>query len=343
MPNFVKDLSEAKRLDDAAKSFGRLDQWTIKDGETAYLRLISEETITIGTHRFVETKDKPADCNWTKWPKAMWAICARDKAFRVVVGGEATDEFEEGYGTCYIHDKWSGVRGGKFNKDLGTPDDITYGLAVIRQVVTDPRTNRATGFSDETFEHKMSDGAVVVLPKIVVIAQKYSQFWGAVQAGAFLPPHSICDKDWIVSRKENDLTVTAGTPTPDLKPGSGAWARYDKAMQILEVSLDKYITDHSSPDHYARFFIPGATPTGGYGRGGGDSEEDADSKGAPAASPAAAELEPGKMAAFRQSLSSRAPAAEVAQQAQAAAADGLVAPTAASAAAEAQIAEMYQQ
>ena len=327
MPNFARTLDQAKSRDDAAKSFGRLDQWSIKDGETSYLRLISEDTISVGTHRFIPTKPQPEDCKWTKWPGAMWAICARDSAFRIVVDGEATDAFEDGYGQCYIHDKWGGVRGGKFNKDQGVPDEITYGLAVVRKVVPDLATGRIAGFTDETFEHRLPDGQIVKLPRLVIVAQKFSQFWNPVRAGAYMPPYSICDKDWIVDRKGNDLMVTGGTPTPELKPGTPLWARYDKAITILDASLDKYVLDHSNHDHYARFFIEGESPAGGYGRGGDDAEDEGGAASAgPVTTPANTELPQDQMDAFRQSLSGRAPgaSAETAATATAAAAAGIV-------------------
>ena len=313
MPIFNDDLDEAESRDAASKSFNRLNEWSIKDGEKLFLRFIRNGAIPMDVHQYIPTKDKPEDCNWTKWPSMMWGVCPRDKAFRVAgPDGRPTDEYEEGYGECYIHVAYAGQKG-KFGKDMGVPVVVSYGLAVPRKIVLDPVTGKPRGLEDETFEFRTPEGDIVRLPKVVIVAQKYAQLWGAVNATKFLPNSSICDRDFQIVRKENDLKVTALDKTPEHQPGTPSWERYKQAVELLDVSVEKYLTDHASRDHYARFFIPGETPEGGYGGGSGDDDE-AKPKDGPATTATAPEVPQDKMDAFRDSLKNRAPAAAAEDQ-----------------------------
>jgi hypothetical protein len=310
MANFTTDLDEAESRDAASKSFNRIDEWRIKDGETHYLRLIMNGAVPMDVHQYIPTKEKPAECGWPKWPEQMWAVCPRDKAFRLTdEAGNALDAYEEGYGECYIHDHYVGVKG-KYGKDLGVPVVVSYGLAVVRKVIPDPVTGKPKGLGDETFEFRAPSGDIVRLPKIVIVAQKYGQFWSAVKATQFLPPFSMCDKDFKVSRQENDLKVTALDRTPGHQPGTDSWKRYEQAMELLDVSVEKYLTEHASRDHYAKFFIPGELPEGGYGGGSEDEDGDKDkkAKGGAATTATHPEVAPSEMDAFRESLTKRAPA-----------------------------------
>jgi hypothetical protein len=311
MANFTTDLDEAESRDAASKSFNRIDEWRIKDGETHYLRLIMNGAVPMDVHQYVPTKDKPAECSWPKWPEQMWAVCPRDQAFRLTdEAGNPIDGYEEGYGECYIHDHYAG-RKGKYGKDMGVPVVVSYGLAVPRKVVLDPVTAKPVGLADDTFEFRASSGDIVRLPRIVIVAQKYSQFWGAVKATQFLPPFSMCDKDFKITRQENDLKVTALDRTPDHQPGTASWKRYEQAIELLDASVEKYLTEHASRNHYVKFFIPGELPEGGYGGGGSDDDEDGDKKAKGGAPTTAThpEVPADEMEAFRDSLTKRAPAA----------------------------------
>jgi hypothetical protein len=322
MANFSTDLDEAESRDAASKSFNRIDEWRIKDGETHYLRHVMNGAIPMDVHQYIPTKEKPAECNWPKWPEQMWGVCPRDKAFRVAgAPGQLIDEYEEGYGECYIHNHYVGVKG-KYDKDLGVPVVVSYGLAVVRKVVLDPVTSKPVGLADETFEFRAPSGDIVRLPKIVIVAQKYRQYWGAIKATQFLPPFSMCDKDFKITRQENDLKVTALDRTPDHQPGTPSWKRYEEAMALLDISVEKYLTEHASRNHYAKFFIPGELPEGGYGGGSEDEDGDKKAKGGAPTTATHPEVPSEDMDAFRQSLTNRAPGAAAA----AAAADGMVSP-----------------
>lgn len=306
MAHFNMDLDEAESRDTASKSFNRLEEWRIKDGETHYLRLLLNGAIPADVHQYIPTKEKPEECNWTKWPEQMWGVCPRDKAFRRVdEAGNVLDEYEEGFGDCYIHGAYAGQKS-KYGKDMGSPVVVSYGLAVVRKLVYDPVTRKPIGLTDETFEFRAPSGDVVTLPKIVIVAQKYGQFWGAVNATKFLPPYLITDKDFKVSRKENDLTVTALAVTPSLQPGTPDWKRYEQAVELLGASVEDYLLEHAGRNHYAKFFIPGELPEGGYGGPSDDDEsKDAKAKGGAATTATHPEVPSEDMDKFRESLTTR--------------------------------------
>jgi hypothetical protein len=300
--------------------FYRIPDLVIKDGESYLLRFATEITdlTTFGVHRFMPTKPKPGSCDWDKWPDKMWAVCQNYKAFRVRDGqGNTTDEFEDGYGDCYLCKTYGGVMEdvqGKFKKDKGRPDVLTYGLAVLCKVLTDPATGHATGFAEETAEYKPGEdvvvggetlakkGEIVKLPKMVLIAMRYSTFWHPVQATAFLPPRIIRDKVFTVGRKENDYTIT---PVATDAAGVEAWRKYDQALAITGFNLDEYLLDHATPDHYAKFFDPDREPEGGYSRKSSDEEEDGQEAAAPAAPAAGPNIDQAALAAFGNRLSRR--------------------------------------
>lgn len=305
MANFSTDLDEAESRDVASKSFNRLEEFRAKDGETHYLRIVVNKAIPVDVHRFIPTKPKPEDCKWTKWPEVMWGVCPRDKAFRLTdENDKPLDAYEDGFGECYIHTAYAGQKG-KFGEDRGVPVVVSYGLAAVRKIVLDPVTNKPRGFADETFEFRKADGDIVTLPKLVIVAQKYGQFWGAVKAAQFMPPYTMCDKDLKITRKDKDLVVTAGDRTPDHQPGTASWKRYEQAMVLLDVSVEKYLLEHAVHDHYARFFIPGETPAGGYGGGSDDEEESKGAKGGAATTATHPEAASEDMDAFRESLNKR--------------------------------------
>jgi hypothetical protein len=306
MPNFRSDLDEAEQRDAAARSFTRLQEWTIKDGERHYLRFVTKRTIHVDVHRFIPTKEKPSDCDWTKWPSTMWAVCQKDQGFRLLAedGETLLDGYEEGYGDCYIHTAMAGVKDPKYGKDKSVPDVMIYGLAAIRKAVLDPNSKKAIGLTDDTVEVKDASGDVHTVPRLVIVGQKYSQLWGAVNAACFLPPNDMRRMDFLITRKENDLKVSAQAPIEDLVPGTPAWERYEAAIKITNADLEAFVLEHASPDHYAKFFIPGAVPKGGYKRGSSDTEATEVSPAA-SAQPVKPEVSPDTLADMRSELTGR--------------------------------------
>lgn len=315
MPILTTGADAAEKISDENKAAGvfRLPQLVIKDGDAPVaLHLITEQTawITMDTHQFIETKPKPEGWPGDKYPKSMWAVCQLDRAFRLRDPEDPNtllDGYEPGYGDCYIHNSLAGKKDPKFGSDMARPANQVYGLAVVRKPVTDGKTSQIVGFADELVEFKDPEGKVYQIPKIVIVSQKFSNFWHPFKATAYLPPYTVLDKDFIVSRKGNDYTVGVASHTPELKPGTPAWKRYDDALALTGFDLGAYLIDHSTPDHYARFFIPGATPTGGYGRKGDEAADDAAdaTEGEAATTAGSAHVDQDVMASFQASLSRR--------------------------------------
>lgn len=312
MPILTEGAIAAEQISDENRSssgFFRPDQVVIKDGETVALRFLTEHTkiLTFDVHGFVATKPKPDKWPGTKFPKAMWAVCQNDRAFRLRdEAGNLTPDFEDGYGDCWLHAHLAGQLD-KFNNPAERPQSNVYGLAVARKLVTDPKSGNVVGLSDETIEYKAADGKVYTLPKIVLVCQRYANFWHPLKATAFLPPHTILNRDYIVSRKDKDYTFSPSDPTPDLQPGTPAWARYDQALELTGFTLAGYMLEHATRDHYARFFIEGEDPSDGYGRGGSDADgaEDDSQAGPDVTTAGSAGIDPDAMARFTEQLASR--------------------------------------
>lgn len=330
MPTLTQGAEAAEQISEEIKAKsrrGRVKQLIIKAGEQRIIRLVNDHVarplvsgegtmlgwVSVDFHGFIPTKDKPAEYTGQNWPKSMWAICQNDIMFRVrdPKTGKATDAYEDGYGNCYICAKYAGVREGKFNKDKGRPDAQVLAVAVIREPVTDPATGRTTGFRDSLVDWTDPDSKKTVkIPEFVVVNQKYSNFFGPIKHACFVEPQTVTNKDFLVVREENKYTLTPFGQTNDLMHGTPEWgARYEQPLARLGFDLGEYVLSHADPDHYARWFIEGATPKGGYAK---QAAEDGDTEDAGAATPAAAAsaaaapaIDDDAMAAYAASLQKR--------------------------------------
>lgn len=313
MPTITKGATAAEKISDdirsSRSSFWRPKFISIKGGESYMMRPITslDDLIVADTHSFMPTKPKPEEYSGD-WIQSMWAICAKDVMFRLRdEAGNPTDSFESGYGTCYLHDHYAGKLDPKFKKDMSIPGSQTYALVVLREPVYDPATNNIVGFKDKLVEYKDSDGKIHQIPDFRVVSQKWSNFWAAVAAAAFMDGE-IRNKDFAVKRKDNEYTITAAPATPSHQPGTDSWKVYEEALALVGgFDLGEYLIAHSTPDHYARWFDPDKTPEGGYARkGDGDAGETASAGDeAAAATPGAAEVDAAEMAAFQEMLAGR--------------------------------------
>lgn len=317
MPVFTQGAEEAKRLDEEAKAARgnrhRIQTYTfedtLKEGKPVLMRFLTDYTawIAADTHQFIPTKDKPEE--WEgNWPKAMWGICSRDRMFRLRdASGKVLDEFEEGWGNCYIHNAYAGKKD-RFDNDMSVPAPQVYGLAALRDVEVDPATSEVIGIKDQMAEYRTEDKKTIQVPRIVVVSQKYINFWGALKASVFGPSKTVCDKDYNVERIKNDYNISNVYQTPDHKPGTPSWGIYDEALRVMGFSLQDWLLERASEDWYKRWWIPGAVPAGGYKRGGSsDSESDGESGGsaAPATSPAGPQVDQSALAGYREKLAGR--------------------------------------
>jgi hypothetical protein len=245
----------------------------------------------------------------------MWAVCQNDKIYRVRnADGTLSDEFEPGYGDCWLHNQYRGVLDEKFKKDKSIPTYVTFGLAVPQIPIAasgQPVKGKegAVGFADEevTFRDPKTK-ELIRIPKIVIVAQRYEPLWHPVKATAYVAPHTILDKVFLVERNGNqdkDWNVSAIALTPDCQPGTEHWKGYEEAIALLKFNLQDWFLSHGEPDHYDRWFIPGAIPKDGYARRDGDDEEEtATTASAPAATTAAA-VDQSQLDGFREALAAR--------------------------------------
>lgn len=266
----------------------------------------------------------------------MWAICQNEKMYRLRDEAKnLTDEFEEGYGNCYICRAYKGVKDDKFGHDKSRPTYLVHGLAVVRKAAKGPDKKRITGFSDETVEYRvpedfpglqdqenfpgLKEGDLLQVPRIVIVAQRFQPLWHPLAATAYAPPYTIQDKDYEVSRKGNKddgWNVVPVNYTPDkLAPGLPAWKRYEQALLIMgggaqPFSLQDWFLDNGTPDHYAKFFDPARIPEGGYGRDrDGAAGEEEEAGAATAEADGTTPVDEEAMARFRASLGARGQAA----------------------------------
>lgn len=327
MPDFsvsagAKAAEEMENEARAARSTGRryrVPQLVIKDGFDGIERILTPRDVwqTVETHQFMPTKDKPEAWGGDNWPKLMWGICRRARIFRLRDGaGNPIDEFEEGYGDCYLCEAYAGVKDEKFSFDKGVPTPQTYAVAVNR---SPQLSNGATiGFQDKMTEFKDAAGTTHQIPEFVMIAQGYRNFWGGVESSLYVAGADVRERDYRVQRKGKDWTVSSVNTDPVHKPGAPSWEKYQNALKLtgfggeegdVNQGLFDYILSHATLDHYNTWFIPGAEPEGGYGRkDSDDTAKGEDTAATTAATPAAPGVDPDAMAGFAESMKNRATA-----------------------------------
>jgi hypothetical protein len=326
MPDFSSSAgaTAAEKLDEEARASRagrqyRMNQLAIKDGFDGLLRPITGRTAwqTVETHQFMPTKDKPDEWSGDNWPRMMWAVCRKSRIFRLRdEHGNLTDAFEEGYGDCYLCDTYTGVKDEKFPSiDKGRPSNLTYGVAVTRDTHRNA-SGGATGLVDKMVEYKDASGTTHQIPEFVMIAQRWGNFWAGVSSTLALEGATAEERDFRLTRKGKDYSVALVQIDPVHRPGAPTWDVYTNALKLVGFGdgdaakgLQEYILAHATQDHYNTWFVPGAEPEGGYGRGKSDDTaegEGAASNSSSEASPAAPAVDPAALEGFRSNLTGRA-------------------------------------
>jgi hypothetical protein len=323
MPILDKGLDEAEATADQLKKdrpklYFRPEMFTIRDGDKHYLHFITAHTDTLSAacHQFMKTKNQPEQYTGNNWAKMMWAICQRDKMYRLRDQNDPKvllDGFEDGYGDCYLCNTYRGQKDEKYGHDKARTSYLTFGLAVPQIPVGrdgQPVKGKegAVAFADEMVTLKdEKTGELVSIPKIVVVSQRYETLWHPVKATAYVAPNTILDKVFVVERKGNqdkDWNVSPVAFTPDCQPGTPHWKAYEEAIALLGFDLQKWFLSHGEQDHYNRWFIEGAMPKDGYARRDSDDEEQGSTASA-AAVATAATVDQGQLDSFRASLAGR--------------------------------------
>ncbi len=294
VPNFARGQEAADR---AERGVTRLTQLQIKKDEVVYVRFITDVDDLIGAkiHSYVPTKPQPKSYTG-RWPKAMWAMCQNDPAWRI----PGQDAYYPGFGDCWINRTFAGQLD-SFKKDMGVPADQTFGLVVVQEPVFQEVSGkkRLAGFKDKTVEYTDAKGDITEIPQIMYVSQKEFNFWGDVRAAGFLTG-TICPQIFMIKREGNDYIISVQYQTPGIEPGQEGWKKYALALALTGWSIESLLTEHASPEYYARFFIPQEDD---------DKEAPAGDSGsaAPAAptSPAAPQVSDDEMAALRAELNNR--------------------------------------
>lgn len=313
-PVFSKGGKAAEEADEivrkaGGKQFSKVTYLSIEADDYQIVRYLTDspDWVYVKQHAGAPTKNGPADYTGT-WPTAMPATCRHDKAFAGI------------YTDCYICDeglinKW----GRKCN-----PQIRVWAIAALREEVIgtqemadagnipQERVGFLVGCRDvvrqveETDDKGDATGNTIEELALVVVNQPVNNYFGGLNS-AYGTYGSVCDRDFKVERKgvekDTEYHNIALDKTPNLKPGTEKWARYDQAIADQKLDLGEIIADKASDDYFARFFDPTKTV---------ETKSGNENKSAPAAQQAAApsnEPDPNRLQAMRDRVKGVAPQA----------------------------------
>jgi hypothetical protein len=337
MPQLSTGAAAAEEMANEGRTSGNrsfIPDMKFKNNEVYFLRPVTDhkDWVSILVHSFIPRKARPAELDEkAKWADTMWGICQGDKAFRLRDGSGQIIEpaaFEPGYGECYIDTapQYAGVSQG-FTKDLSKPKRRVYGIFAECEPVKEDGTVAAPGergvrFREKLMEWKDSSGETVTVPALVLVNQAWDNFYGAVKAASYMGPDTVCDKVFTIKRTDMDYTIVPAWTDPEWASGKLAQTFAD-SLKVIGFDMCEYLLAHATPDHYARYFVPGVVPEGGYGRrkdskDGEDSgqESAAGTAAASATTPVTPDVDPALQASFRARLENRGTATETAPAAQ---------------------------
>lgn len=261
-----KDMADARK---AAYASDRIDYFSVKDGETGYIRLLTaaEDWIFVAQHSFVQTKPQPADFKGSKWPTAMGAVCRNDVGVREELGLPKDD--------CYICT--NKLQSG-FRKEFAKPSPRVWALAALRFQVRGDGTEekggpelrgKSLGYDDVMEEYKLLDKdgkpteQTAERIKIVLVNMTYKQIFATLKHADMNYPGGVMGRDFAIRRvgegTDTEYQVLAIDPTEEadgqiLKPGSPGWKRYEQVLADREVNLTEIVLKQASDEHYARWF-----------------------------------------------------------------------------------------
>lgn len=262
----VEDADRAAQEARKAAFSDRLGYFSLKDGETAFIRLLTpaegeDSWIHVAQHSGVKTKKGPKDA--TKWPTSMGAVCRYDSQVKELLGTE----------DCYICDNKLNGFGNKFAK----PNTRVWALAVMRHQIRGDGSDemggpelkgKVLGMDDvlEKYQELDADGKPngieLERPEIVMINMSWSNFFAAL-GHAQDSYGSVCDRDFSVRRvgegTDTEYHIMPVDKVPGLEPGTEKWKVYEDLLKEREIVLDDIVLKQASDEHYARFFDPTKT------------------------------------------------------------------------------------
>lgn len=252
--------SDAIEESNVSPSYAREHFLSIKDGESAIVRFVTdpEEWITVDQYPSVPTKPAPSDFKG-KWPEKMNAISRSDSAFE----GMYTDD-------------WIAMN--DYKTDWGkpmTPKARVWALACLREEVIGDGTaetggpehkGKRVGYRDQTREvTRTRDGVDTTTTEkaIVVVNQAPNNFFGTLTSMARMyaeDDKSLLQFDIRIRRTgsttDTDYTMIALKEIVDADGKIFDLSDPETAAQyvIPGIDLAELVTKRSSDEYYERFF-----------------------------------------------------------------------------------------
>lgn len=238
----------------------RVDYLKVEDGKSVIIRMLTEgdALIRVAQHNYVKTKPAPKDAK--KWPKGITAVCREDV--------QLAEMYPDG---CYVCT--NKLPNAQRTNEYAKPIPRVWALAVLRQPVLGDgsperggpeRSGKVVGYSDVIEEYDIRDDSGKVTgkgkrPKIVIINQAWQNFFAGL-AHFYSVYGTLCDRDYLISKSGSGMEVQYPSAplveTPNLKPGTESWKRYEKVLADREIDLDGIVIGMSTDEWVARWLDP---------------------------------------------------------------------------------------
>lgn len=270
---FRRGADEAKASNDFANP--RPNFFSIKDGEVAFVQLVTDpwEWITVDMHSMVPTKPKPSDWEGT-WPSTVNPMCRLNK-------------MEDGlplHNDCYVCANLKS----KGKNDQPVPykkTSRTWALGVLREEVK--KDGRRQGFRNKMKDYAIigADGKVTAdterRPEVVIFTMGWKNFFAAISGAAQAYGGSITNLTFAIKREgeklDTNYSVTAlggskqdwSQPEYASKLGiSVNWDNLDADGHPEKIypewlDLGEMVMHRASDDFYNRFIDPRVTVPSG--------------------------------------------------------------------------------
>lgn len=271
MPNLTAGKGSKVAEETQAKrgSAARLDQLRFGNNVREFFRFVTEEEemVTADIHRFLPVLTKPPaemvakaaeNKKEVKWPSGMWAVCQDDRIFLNTGpdGEPVKGEYEPGYGQCRVKSIFAGQKD-DYKKDRTRPDRLTYALVVLQEATYDGQNLK--GLTDKTEKWTDKEGAEYTVPAVRYMAQLYRNVYSKILNAVALAGGNPYGRSFMIRREDTEYNVAM---VPSTMPGATATgdelAAYAKTLDLMGFSLGDFIIDHSSDEHYDRFWGDGS-------------------------------------------------------------------------------------
>lgn len=247
MANFRRGGDEMKKATELS-AFSRTDFLTIKDGESAIIRMMTDvdNWVTVKQHNMVPTKPGPADAK--NWPQKMGSICRNDVAF----SGQ--------YDGCLLCDLYG--QGDDKDSKMHKAKERGWAIACLREEVRE--NGELQGYRDQTKKVAAlgPDGKPTGEDKdekaYVILNFGYDNFFGRLKGQAAFFETAV-DRDYYVRREGSSLnTEYHFVPLPPVPTSDGKrldlrnpehQARYADAPD-----LDVVLESRANDEFYGKFF-----------------------------------------------------------------------------------------